>query len=261
MRKLSILLLAASLMTTACSVKKAETPKTDDTKKEASTGAPKAEDAAAKETPSEDDAKEAKDTAQAKDAEDAAPLDELAGQEEGNGGPLERIDFKGRRPDGFEGKGEVAAVIGFRDKHGINAVVFERTGPNETSQLMTIRHALQEGDGSWTDVRAFKELVSDCEFDITLRPELGDWSVTDLDGDGLGEVTFAYSAGCRSDVSPVAHKVLMTEDGEKYALRGQTKIEDMGGEFKAGPEFAQAPEGFEAHAKSAWAKTVAEFDE
>ena len=162
-------------------------------------------------------------------------------------------------------KGEVASVIGWTDKYGSNAVVFtlqdqKGTGDEGNGRLLQIKHALQEGDGSWTEVRSFKELVDDCPFDISLDVFTGDWSVTDLDKDALGEATFAYRAGCRSDVSPVGHKVLMTENGKKWALRGQSRIKEaggsIGGDFK--PDFKDGPTGGLEHAKMVWEKTVTE---
>lgn len=191
--------------------------------------------------------------------------DEGAGQETGNAGPVRRLEAtQDRAPEAFPAKGAIQAVLKWQDKYGINALVFARTeskGKGEArSAMLTVTHALQEGDASWKTVRVFKERVDDCPFDIELTPEVGAWSVTDLDKDGLGEATFAYSAGCRSDVSPVTHKVLQTEDGKKYALRGQTRVEGEGGVFKADTSYKDEGKAFRAHAEMVWKETVGEFE-
>lgn len=50
----------------------------------------------------------------------------------------------------------------------------------------------------------------------------GPLEVTDVDGDQVGELTFAYSLGCRGDISPLTFKLLVLEDGARYILRGET---------------------------------------
>lgn len=173
---------------------------------------------------------------------------------------VKQVDLQGA-PEEFEVDGRVEASVGWTDRFGMNALVISRQDTDDAVQL-TVRHALREGDGSWTTVRTFRERVEGCEFDILLAPELGEWTVSDIDEDGLGEATFAYSAACRSDVSPGTHKVIMTEDGDKYALRGSTRVNPggrpLGGEFEADSAFENAPEGFRAQAEKVWAATVDE---
>ena len=160
--------------------------------------------------------------------------------------------------EGLEAPGKREHTIGWTDRYGTNAVVISREA-QRGGALLTATHARREGDGSWTTVRTFKELISDCEFDVSLYAQVGDWSVTDLDDDGLGEATFAWSSGCRSDVSPLTHKVLVVEDGEKYVLRGMTIDQTgAGGTFEADPAFKKVPAAFRAHAERVWKATVKE---
>ncbi len=181
---------------------------------------------------------------------------------------LVMMDLKGKAPEGLEVKGDLLHIYGWTDKYGTRVFAisrYETASKSGKTMMLLGRFTGLEGDGSWSDTRLFKEQVADCEFDITLEPHVGDWAVQDIDGDGIGEVTFAYSAGCRSDVSPVTHKVLIgAADAEKYALRGDTavaadgKTYDMGGEFKVDGAFAKAPKGFKAHAEKVWKDTVRE---
>lgn len=174
---------------------------------------------------------------------------------------LQKIDFGGKAPEGAEVTGKLQFAFGWTDKHGTNAIVAgikESKGEGEDSKthLLVIDHLNQEGDGSWTQVRRFRELIKDCQFDVHLAAMQGDWSITDLDEDGLGEATVAWRAGCTSDVSPDPHKVLLTEDGEKYILRGQSKVDGMGGDYKADEAFKKGPEAFLTHTKKVWDKTA-----
>ena len=180
---------------------------------------------------------------------------------------LKMVDLKGKAPEELEVKGKLLDIWGWTDKGGMNVFVVsseERASKAGASMALIGRWAYQEGDASWSDVRVFTEIVEDCDFDIALEHQKGDWVVTDIDGDGLGDVTFAYNAGCRSDVSPVHHKVLIASQGKKYALRGATAVAadgknyDAGGDYKKDGGFLEAPKGFRTHAEKVWALTVKE---
>lgn len=183
------------------------------------------------------------------------------------------VDFKGKLPD--DGlltkdliKGKFHSILGWTDKDGMQALVFTTSVSEKedaTSSMIIADLFLREGD-AWTSQRQFKASVDKCQFDTELKIHTGDWSIADLDKDDLGEVTFAWSVGCRSDVSPVAHKVFVIsyKDAEfkKYVLRGETGIEMggavEGGAFKADKAFDTAPKAFLSHAEMVWKKTSTE---
>ena len=145
------------------------------------------------------------------------------------------IDLEGQPPEGAKVRGEFAGALSWTDKYGKHAVVFgikTHEGEASTTSMLVADFQSWEGD-AWVSQREFKERVDKCEFDTSLEPFVGDWSVTDLDHNGIAEVTFAWKAGCRSDVSPVTHKVLLVGfDAEarvaKYVLRGTGGIEIAG---------------------------------
>jgi hypothetical protein len=188
-------------------------------------------------------------------------------------------DFKGKLPDDFDKEqlnGDFHGIIGWTDKYGLQAVVFslsvsEKEGEDgedpATSAVLLADFVLWEGD-AWTSQRQFKAALKDCMFDAEIGAKSGPWSVTDLDSNGLAEISFAWSVGCRSDVSPIKHKVFLVGFDEhaavqKHVLRGTTGIElegsiDEGGEFKADELFQTAPKSFLAHATKVWKETSVE---
>jgi len=160
--------------------------------------------------------------------------------------------------------------VGWTDKLGKHAIVFGRSESEKGEERTSVLVAdllTWEGD-AWNSQRRFTERVDKCMFDTELYEMTGDWSVTDLDDNGVAEVTFAWRVGCRSDVSPVGHKVLLVgfdAGGEvaKYVLRGDTAVSvggtvDQGGKFRTDASFEKAPAAFLEHAKSVWAKTSVE---
>jgi hypothetical protein len=106
-------------------------------------------------------------------------------------------------------------------------------------------------------VRKVQDKELDCEFDNLARFVDGSVGVTDLDGDGVGEVTFAYDLGCVSDVSPTPRKLLLLESGQKWILRGLARAADgAGGTFKPDPAKSRWPAAFHRHAAAEWARLL-----
>ena len=119
---------------------------------------------------------------------------------------------------------------------------------------------MENNKGEIRLLREITDFVKDCEFDLILGHELDAISLTDIDNDEIGEITFIYRMACTSDVSPSTQKLIMLEDGNKYALRGTTKVMGEGGDYEAGEEFNSAPEGFLKHADELWNEHIVEYD-
>jgi hypothetical protein len=99
--------------------------------------------------------------------------------------------------------------------------------------------------------------VQPCELELTARFLSGSVTVTNADEDAQGELTFGYVTRCAGDISPSSMKVLMLEGKQKYALRGESRVnlgtETVGGTFKA--DFKKAPAALLEHAKKIWKAT------
>ncbi len=171
--------------------------------------------------------------------------------------------------------GKVEKVIGWTDKNGENVAVFSRTsatsnkgkpfvradGPYESAYLHVLHVVTTE---PLRVLREVKDKEEGCDADLSVHFREGANAVTDLDGDGIGELTFAYSLNCASDMSPATLKLLMLENGEKYILRGTTRIAPsgadtapMGGAYHVDASFKDAPPAFLEHAKASWLKVRA----
>ncbi|UKN03020.1 hypothetical protein K6119_05760 [Paracrocinitomix mangrovi] len=166
-----------------------------------------------------------------------------------------------------EYKGQMNDAYTWTDKKGINYFIRTIGTVKEendadfvyTSQNLYAYHYVQK-NGNTTLVREVTDFVEDCEFDLIMGHELGAISLTDIDEDQIGEISFIYRLTCTSDVSPSTQKLIMLEDGEKYPLRGTTRVMDFGGEFEAGEEFNKAPNGFLDHATKMWNDNLKEYD-
>jgi hypothetical protein len=100
-----------------------------------------------------------------------------------------------------------------------------------------------------------------CDYDNVTGFAEGSLQITDVDGDGVGEITFAYRVGCVSDMSPVTLKLLVLEGGEKYIIRGTTVIDfgdgdRVGGDKNVDASLKKAPAAIREHADAQWARVV-----
>lgn len=155
-----------------------------------------------------------------------------------------------RTPSQLDHEGSILFTKTWKDRNGDNIALF--TGKKE--QIWVYHYAFPDGYPKL--LRKVRDNEFNCEFDMTLEFMNRTISVTDLDGDNYGELTFAYQKGCRSDVSALNMKLLMLENGEKYIIRGrQTLVLNdyiERGEKNVDPSFYDGPSVFLDHANYVW---------
>ena len=173
-------------------------------------------------------------------------------------------------PDGVLVRGaKLERALTFHDKAGTHYLVMSSSGAAGTGRgaWLFVDDWVIDATGKPRSRLPVRDLVDDCEMGgVTARFHDNATMVTDLDHDGLAEVTFAYEVACRSDVSPATYKLLMLENGDKYILRGTTRIDPsndgsvMGGSFTPDPAPARWPPSFLAHAKQRWSETADDLE-
>jgi|SRR3569833_555508 len=167
-------------------------------------------------------------------------------------------------PAGVTVRGEFQSGVKFTDKNGTNYLLFGRSVDHkQNSAMVFVEDWVVPAKGSPRNLLPVRDLVEPCEMGgVTATFHDAARAITDLDGDGIAEVTFAYELACRSDVSPAKYKLLVLENGTKFILRGETAIDPgggvMGGKFTADPAEAKWPAAFLRHAKKVWADTNAD---
>jgi hypothetical protein len=137
----------------------------------------------------------------------------------------------------------------WHDSRGDNVLLLtERRSRDggEQSHLVAL-HYQHDPAGEVHLVRRVQEHDGPCADDLVSAFHRAPPIVTDLDGDGLGEVTFGYfHGGCMTDLSPAWFKLFLLRDGDKFALRGADYLRDLdpptipteGAELAAAPLFA-----------------------
>lgn len=166
--------------------------------------------------------------------------------------------------------GEFVDGKAWTDKNGENMLIFtskmqenpsDDYGPSTNVELR-VYHYADSGSG-FRLVKEVQDFEKDCGFDNRAVFSKNSVSITDLDQNGFAEVIFVYRLGCTSELSPDSLKLIMLENGNKYAIRGNTLVdygtEKAGGETSIDPEFEKAPKQFLEHARQIWTKEQEHF--
>lgn len=166
---------------------------------------------------------------------------------------------------------KVERVVSFSDKNGTNYVVFSSTAsekslPDDDLPVRTVWLYVDHWAGKAPRALLPARDVIECYMGGMLAKFVDKaFTVTDLDGDGLAEITYGYQLACRSDVSTATYKLLLAENGKKHILRGNTKLarENLpeSGTFKPEPDAKKWPKGFFEHAVEVWKATDADLDD
>ncbi len=168
-------------------------------------------------------------------------------------------------------KGEIVALKTWEDLNGYNYFVVsivneEITGSQDeptalNKEIHGYHYIATEGGAEL--IREIKDFELDCIFDNRLNFYERYFSITDLDNDNYGEICFLYSLGCTSDLSPDGVKLMLLENGDKYAIRGNTYVdygnEVVGGEKNIDGNLKSGPKEFLDYASLQWDSYMLEF--
>lgn len=179
-------------------------------------------------------------------------------------------------PSGISFDGKFVSAFSWTDRLGKNLVLMTETGieksdkfphsdkDNNDAELFAY-HYLLSGNSATKTWRIY-DYVADCGCDLFAKFVPGSFSVTDLDGDGIGEVWIAYRTMCRGDIGPADMKIIMYEGNKKYTVRGTTKAwigtddagkaKFVGGSFSFDTAMQHAPKAFRTHAAALWQQNI-----
>lgn len=161
--------------------------------------------------------------------------------------------------------GDIVQAVRWTDKTGDNIVILAKVGPNPSQNtpddgysdeaLYTYHYLVLEDSTKMT--WKISDYVKECDVDIFLYFIDKAFAVTDLNNDGKAEIWIMYKVSCQGDVSPIPMKIIMYQDGKKFAVRGTTKVqvsgtEYMGGEFSFDDAFKKGPPEFRQYVEKLW---------
>lgn len=158
-------------------------------------------------------------------------------------------------------KGKPVKIMGWKDKLGDNLLLLTETGEfasadsaeyedNRDAELH-VYHYVKTG-ADWNKVATVNDQISSCPVDIVTRFIPGALFITDLNGDGIAECTFAYHLTCTGRVDNKVMKLIMLEHKNKYVIRGTTSV-NVGEEIPGTMKYeAGIPERFKIFMIAKW---------
>jgi len=139
-------------------------------------------------------------------------------------------------------RGIIVECLEFDDANGHNLLILTQTGMFPVSKKNEAGEYVKEHDraeiNGYLYARAdeksnYKSIWKVADFETCEEADLyvgytkKSLSVTDVNADGVAEVSFQYTLSCRSDVSPADRKLYCFNSNEKFIFMGITTLEGM----------------------------------
>jgi hypothetical protein len=142
--------------------------------------------------------------------------------------------------------GQLVAAMHVQDTVGVHILVLssvsgpshQRASSGRIERIDLRASYYRRAGGAWTEEWNIKDGVDCPGLDSEAAFFAKHVTITDLNKDGIAEVTVPYKMFCGGGVDSDTIKLIMRQGKEKYALRGESLVrlpgqEDFGGTYKA----------------------------
>ena len=172
-------------------------------------------------------------------------------------------------PNGVKYQGNIKTAVSWTDKLGDNIVITTETGetiskaaPSDDFRdaALYAYHFIVDKDSANLTWKVY-DFIKECPVDMEANFVKNTFQVTDLNNDGISEVWLMYKTVCHGDVSPYDMKIIMYQGQQKFAMRGQNKVqvsdkEFIGGDYKFDKAFIDGHTKFRDFAKKLWDNNI-----
>jgi hypothetical protein len=179
-------------------------------------------------------------------------------------------------PKSLKYEGFVKNAVRWKDELGDNIVITTETGIFRSEKF---QHEFEEsGDAELFGyhflvkenevIQTWKmyDYIDDCPVDIVASFVKNTFKITDLDNNGIAEIWLMYKTVCHGDVSSSEMKIIMYQGKQKFAMRGQNKVQIgiddngkeifEGGRHKFDEAFNKSPKVFKDFALKLWNRNI-----
>ncbi|BDU25274.1 hypothetical protein [Flavobacterium sp. GSB-24] len=181
-------------------------------------------------------------------------------------------------PSSIKYEGFVKNAVRWKDKLGDNIVITTETGyhinkkfehefEDSSDAELFAYHFIISGNEVKQTWKVY-DFIADCPVDIVASFVKNTFQVTDLNNNGIAETWLMYKTTCHGDVSPCDMKIIMYEENQKYAVRGESRVQVgvldngekqfIGGEYKLDENFKKGPKVFKEFAQKLWKDNLIE---
>ncbi len=168
----------------------------------------------------------------------------------------------GALPAGITARGQAThKEITYSDRAGVHFALFSETETLRGKQLF-VDVWLVAPNARPVALPLVTDGIADCGDQLTVAFHDAALDLTDLDHDGIAELTLAYEAGCRREPRGNPYKLVTLAGAKLFTMSGHTRV-DRGsgpmGDFVPDAALAHAPELL-AHARELWEQTADDLD-
>ncbi len=167
-------------------------------------------------------------------------------------------------PVSLKYEGKIDNGYHWSDALGDNYLIFtskiESSDYGSSKYIYAYHYAKSNDESEFKLIKDVRDFVKECECDLNISFIDEATRITDIDKNGKAEITLLYTMGCHCDPGPDVIKLLMIEDGHKFAIRGETiliskdKTFDYRGKKLVDKEFYKTNPSFLEHANKLWDK-------
>ena len=143
---------------------------------------------------------------------------------------------------------DIVDAMQWTDAAGTHVVVLSQTGESEAKDgtrqaRLHARHFLKSAAGEWQVRWQVMDKVEGCPLDLLCAFVKNSLALSDLDSDGVAEVSFVYRVDCFGGIDPIAQKLVVVHRDTKYLIRGRTVLFAPDGR-RLDPEYFVLDEAF-----------------
>ena len=184
---------------------------------------------------------------------------------------IQKIDST-QFPGSIKYEGFIKNAVRWKDNLGDNIVITTETGyhinkkfkhefDNSADAELFAYHYIVSGNETKQIWKVY-DFIADCPVDLDVSFIKNTFQITDLNHNGVAETWLMYKTACQGGVDPSNVKIIMYEGNQKFAMRGENKVQVgtddngkkqfMGGEYKFDENFKKAPQVFKDFAQKLW---------
>ena len=151
---------------------------------------------------------------------------------------ISKIDIAHLAPQNIKPEADLVSAVSVQDKNGAHILVLTRKiGPshikknpsrNERIDLLAVYYT--GANGNWIEEWEIKDFIDCPGLDSSASFFAEHVTITDLDKNGVAEVSVPYKMFCGGGIDPSTLKIIMRQGKDKFGLRGETLVETPGNE-------------------------------
>ncbi|MBQ4822425.1 hypothetical protein [Aquimarina sp. MMG016] len=145
-----------------------------------------------------------------------------------------------------------------------NTIVLSKSTYSQGEKLFV---EIFPGNNQYNNILIHTDSITNCPVDFFIEYLDNSFELTDLDNNGIEEITFVYQKACRGGIEPADLRLIKIEGDDIYTIYGkrilamdakQHDFQKKRDNYTVSKKFAKAPQVFLNHSKKKWEEFLIE---